>query len=230
MSAEFTNPGNAQISHLPLSRIDLHPSLVGVPGLTKRLLDLCFAIFGLVVAFPVMLVIAICIKLDSPGPVLFKQQRVGLKGRVFWMYKFRTMAVGAEQRQAELMKFNEMQGGVIFKMTNDPRVTRVGSWLRRTSLDELPQLVNVLRREMSLIGPRPLPTYEVEKHLPHQLRRLDVLPGCTGLWQVSGRSQLDSFQKMVDLDLEYIDQWFVGYDVRIILRTIFVVLKARGAC
>lgn len=230
MSAEFTNPGNAQISHLPLSRIDLHPSLVGVPGLTKRLLDLCFAIFGLVVAFPVMLVIAICIKLDSPGPVLFKQQRVGLKGRVFWMYKFRTMAVGAEQRQAELMKFNEMQGGVIFKMTNDPRVTRVGSWLRRTSLDELPQLVNVLRREMSLIGPRPLPTYEVEKHLPHQLRRLDVLPGCTGLWQVSGRSQLDSFQKMVDLDLEYIDQWFVGYDIRIILRTIFVVLKARGAC
>lgn len=230
MSAEFTSSTNGQLARLPASQLDLHPSLHGLPGFTKRSCDFLLALFGLMAAFPFLLLIAFAIKLDSPGPVLFKQKRVGLNGREFWMYKFRTMEQGAENRQSELMAFNEMKGGVIFKMTNDPRVTRVGRWLRKTSLDELPQLFNVVRNEMSLIGPRPLPTYEVERHLPHQLRRLAVMPGCTGLWQVSGRSQIDSFQKMVALDLAYIDHWSLASDFHIVLRSVFVVLGAKGSC
>lgn len=230
MSAEFTNLGQRGVSSLPLPFPATHPSLHGLPGLTKRLFDVWFALTGLLLALPVMLAISVLIKLDSPGPVLFRQRRVGLNGREFWMYKFRTMGLDAEARHKELLAFNEMKDGVIFKMTNDPRVTRVGRILRRTSLDELPQLYNVLRREMSIIGPRPLPTYEVAKHEPHQMRRLDVLPGCTGLWQVSGRSEIDSFQKMVELDLEYIEKWTPGYDLGILLRTVSVVLAAKGSC
>ncbi len=230
MSAEFTNVGQGGVSSLPLSYPATHPSLHGLPGLTKRLFDIWFALTGLFLALPLMLVIAVLIKLDSPGPVLFRQKRVGLNGREFWMYKFRTMGTDAEARHQELLAFNEMKGGVIFKMTKDPRVTRIGRILRRTSLDELPQLYNVLRREMSVIGPRPLPTYEVAKHEPHQMRRLDVLPGCTGLWQVSGRNEIDSFQKMVDLDLEYIERWSPTYDLGILWRTISAVLAAKGSC
>jgi len=230
MSAEFTNVNQGGVSSLPIPFPGAHPSLRGLPGLLKRLFDLSFALLGLVLTLPVMLAIAVLVKLDSPGPVLFKQRRVGLNGREFWMFKFRTMGVDAEARHQELLAFNEMKDGVIFKMTNDPRVTKIGRILRRTSLDELPQLYNVLRREMSIIGPRPLPTYEVAKHEPHQLKRLKVLPGCTGLWQVSGRSEIDSFQKMVELDLEYIEKWSPGYDIGILFRTVTVVLSAKGSC
>lgn len=230
MSAEFTNLQQGGVSSLPITLPTAHPSLQGLPGATKRLLDVLFAACGLLLALPVMLAIALLIRLDSPGPILFRQKRVGLNGREFWMYKFRTMGLDAEARHQALLAFNEMKDGVIFKMTNDPRVTRIGRILRRTSLDELPQLYNVLRRDMSLIGPRPLPTYEVAKHEPHQLRRLEVLPGCTGLWQVSGRSEIDSFQKMVDLDLEYIERWSPGYDLSILFKTVTVVLAGRGSC
>lgn len=230
MSAEFTNMNQGSVPALPLRFPTAHPSLHGLSGLTKRLFDVSFALTGLLLAMPVMLVIALLIKLDSPGPVFFRQRRVGLNGREFGMYKFRTMGVDAEARHQELLAYNEVKDGVIFKMTHDPRVTRIGRMLRRTSLDELPQLYNVLRRDMSLIGPRPLPTYEVAQHEPHQLRRLEVLPGCTGLWQVSGRSAIDSFQRMVELDLEYIERWTPTYDLAILLRTISVVLSARGSC
>ncbi|HEY9857182.1 MAG TPA: sugar transferase [Stenomitos sp.] len=230
MSAEFTNVNQGGVSSLPAPLAGSHPSLHGLPGLSKRLFDLSFALLGLVLALPVMLAIAVLIKLDSPGPVLFKQRRVGLNGREFWMYKFRTMGVDAEARHRELLAYNEMKDGVIFKMSNDPRVTKIGRILRRSSLDELPQLYNVIRREMSLIGPRPLPTYEVAKHEPHHLKRLGVLPGCTGLWQVSGRNQIDSFHKMVELDLTYIQNWSVAYDWQILFRTVTAVFTATGSC
>lgn len=230
MSAEFTKINQGSISPLPLPLPTAHPSLQGASGVTKRLFDLLFATIGLTLALPVMLLIALLIKLDSPGPALFKQRRVGLNGREFWMYKFRTMGVDAEAQQQALEAFNEMKDGVIFKMTHDPRVTRLGRFLRKTSLDELPQLFNVLRRDMSLIGPRPLPTYEVAKHQPHHLMRLAVLPGCTGLWQVSGRNQLDSFEKMVELDFAYIEAWSLSYDWQILLRTVSAVLKTTGSC
>lgn len=230
MSMEFTNVTQGALPSPPLLFPTAHPSLSGVPGASKRVCDVLFASLGLFLFLPVMLLIGMLIKLDSPGPVLFKQRRVGLNGREFWMYKFRTMVIGAEAQQEVLLAFNEMTDGVIFKMTHDPRVTPLGRLLRKTSLDELPQLFNVLRRDMSLIGPRPLPTYEVAKHQPHQLKRLEVLPGCTGLWQVSGRNQIDSFQKMVELDLAYIRDWTLEYDIKILLRTVTAVLKTTGSC
>lgn len=208
---------------------DLHPSLYGMGRFSKRLVDFLAAGLGLIVLLPVLVAIAVLIKLDSPGPVFFKQKRVGLKGEEFWIYKFRSMAIDAEERLAALQCHNEIKDGVIFKMTDDPRVTRLGYWLRKTSLDELPQLFNVVKGEMSLVGPRPLPTYEVAKHATYQLRRLEVVPGCTGLWQTSGRSDVDSFKRMVELDFEYMRDWSFRYDLAILLRTVGVLFKTEGA-
>lgn len=229
MSADFTKTYSESLSSSGLAPITLHPSLHGSAGALKRSFDLSVALLGLIALFPVMLAIAVLIKFDSPGPVFFKQRRVGLNGKEFWMYKFRSMAVDAEARHQELLAHNEVTDGVIFKMSNDPRVTRTGRFLRKTSLDELPQLVNVLRREMSLIGPRPLPTYEVAQQTPYQLQRLEVLPGCTGLWQVSGRSQINTFKQMVELDLEYIRNWSFPNDIKILLQTFSAVVNARGS-
>jgi lipopolysaccharide/colanic/teichoic acid biosynthesis glycosyltransferase len=171
--------------------------------------------------------LALLIKLDSRGPTLLTQQRVGRLGRTFTVYKFRTMCEQAEQMLPTLLSQNEKNGS-IFKMREDPRITRVGRWLRKTSLDELPQLINVLRGEMSLVGPRPPLPREVARYSPHELGRLAVKPGITGLWQVSGRSQL-SWEQMVELDLEYIQRFSVAGDVVILLRTLPAVISMRGA-
>ena len=198
-------------------------------GLVKQLMDFFGALVLLVLAAIPMLVIALLIKLFSPGPVFFRQQRSGQNGAPFTLYKFRTMVTNAEQFKHELESMNEMRGPV-FKVTNDPRVTPLGKILRRYSLDELPQLFNVLRGEMSLVGPRPLPVDEVRRFndLSHR-RRLSVKPGITCLWQVQGRNQISDFQDWVRLDLEYIDNWSLWLDIKILLRTVPAVFIATGA-
>jgi len=193
----------------------------------KRLIDLAVAVAGLAVAWPFVLLVALAIRLDSRGPVLFRQLRVGQNGERFWIFKFRTMRMGAEGELEELRDRNEADGP-LFKIKVDPRVTRVGRVLRQTSLDELPQLINVLRGEMSLVGPRPPIPEEVAQYLPWHRRRLSVPPGMTGLWQVSGRSEL-TFDEMVLLDLYYIEHWSPWLDVSILLRTVPTVLARDGA-
>jgi len=195
----------------------------------KHVMDLVGAFILLIVLSPLFLLIAIAIKLTTPGPVFFQQQRSGQNGAPFTLYKFRTMITNAEQLKHELEALNEMSGPV-FKVTNDPRITRIGKWLRRYSLDELPQLFNVLRGEMSLVGPRPLPVDEVKRFsdLAHR-RRLSVKPGITCLWQISGRNQIKDFKDWVRLDLEYIDNWSLWLDLSILLRTIPAVFAATGA-
>ncbi|MNR81934.1 UDP-glucose:undecaprenyl-phosphate glucose-1-phosphate transferase [compost metagenome] len=229
MSSDVTSFNQAHGLPTYHEGLGAHPSLLGIGRASKRMTDFIVAGLGLLAILPILIAIACMIKLDSPGPVIFRQKRVGLNGREFWMYKFRSMAIDAEQRHQALLAQNEMKDGVIFKMTDDPRVTRLGRLLRKTSLDELPQLFNVLRGEMSLVGPRPLPTYEVAQQTPYQMRRLDVVPGCTGLWQTSGRSNLDSFAQMVELDFEYIRNWSFTYDLAILFRTFQVLFKAEGA-
>ncbi len=195
--------------------------------LVKRLIDVTVAAVGLVLCAPLFLLIALAIRLDSPGPIIFRQTRVGLRGRHFEMYKFRSMHVGAEEQQDMLADLNEADGP-IFKIRDDPRLTRVGRILRRLSLDELPQLVNVLRGEMSLVGPRPPIPAEVEKYQEWHKKRLEAPPGMTGLWQVSGRSRL-SFDEMVLLDIYYIENWSLWLDFKILMRTIPKVLLGEGA-
>jgi len=194
----------------------------------KRAIDLLVAAPLFVLLQPLFLVIAIAIKLTSPGPVFFVQQRYGMHRQKFHMFKFRTMVVDAEQRQAELETINEAQGPV-FKLKSDPRVTKVGAFLRRTSLDELPQLINVLRGEMSLVGPRPLPLRDVSLFEESWLlRRFSVTPGLTCLWQVRGRSNT-MFDEWMKLDMEYIDNWSLGLDFKIIVQTVPAILKGSGA-
>ena len=197
--------------------------------MAKWLMDFVGAFFMLLFAAIPMLVIAALIKLTSPGPVFFRQQRSGLNGAPFSIFKFRTMVTNAEQFQHELATMNEMTGPV-FKVTNDPRVTPLGKFLRKSSLDELPQLLNVLRGEMSLVGPRPLPVNEVKRFndLAHR-RRLSVKPGLTCLWQVQGRNKISDFKEWVRLDLEYIDNWSIWLDIAILLRTIPAVFRTTGA-
>ena len=191
----------------------------------KRALDLAASIAGLVLLSPVFLVIALAIKLDGGGPILFRQRRLGLHGRPFDVVKFRSMRADAEERLAELAHLNEIQGRA-FKMTNDPRVTRVGQVLRRTSLDELPQLLNVLRGDMSLVGPRPPLPREVEGYDLWHRRRLSMKPGITGLWQVRDRRSAD-FDTWVQADLEYIDRWSLWLDLKILVRTIPAAVQGR---
>ncbi len=193
----------------------------------KRAMDLCGALGLCVVLLPLFAGISAVIRLTSRGPAIFRQQRAGFHGRHFEMYKFRTMVAGAEEMRDGVAHLNEMAGPV-FKIADDPRLTAVGRLLRRTSLDELPQLVNVLKGEMSLVGPRPLPTYEASRIKGAQRRRLAMRPGMTGLWQVSGRNSVD-FEGWMQLDLLYVDRWSLGLDLRILLRTIPVVLRGEGA-
>jgi len=195
----------------------------------KRLMDLSVSVIMLIVSAPVLLAAAMAIKLDSPGPVCFIQERVGFNKRRFRMIKFRTMAIDAEDRMKEIEHLNEKQGTPIFKIKNDPRITRVGRWLRKTSIDELPQLINVLVGDMSIVGPRPLSVRDATRmEVAWQKRRFSVKPGLTCLWQVSGRSNL-SFEQWMKLDLEYIDHWSLGLDASILLRTIPAIVLARGA-
>ncbi|WP_232218942.1 sugar transferase [Chloroflexus sp. Y-396-1] len=193
----------------------------------KRVLDVTVAIIAIILTAPIMLITAILIKLESPGPVIFKQVRVGKDGEHFYCYKFRSMYVDAEQRLRELQAQNEADGPV-FKMKRDPRVTRVGRVIRKLSIDELPQLFNVLKGEMSLVGPRPALPSEVAKYTYEQIGRLHAIPGITGLQQVSGRSDLD-FKRWVELDLQYIAEQSIWKDIEILLRTIPAVLLGRGA-
>jgi exopolysaccharide biosynthesis polyprenyl glycosylphosphotransferase len=225
-----------QISRARFDELLGHPLLVfrttpetSWQGVAKQIVDFIGALFLLIALSWLFVILAILIKLTSPGPVFFRQQRSGLNGAPFTLYKFRTMVTNAEQFKHELEAMNEMSGPV-FKVTNDPRVTPFGKWLRRYSLDELPQLFNVLRTEMSLVGPRPLPVDEVKRfeNLAHR-RRLSVKPGLTCLWQISGRNQISDFKDWVRLDLEYIDNWSLWLDLKILVRTIPAVFIGTGA-
>ncbi len=194
----------------------------------RRLLDIVVAGSALLLASPVMLISALAIRLESPGPVFFAQQRVGLRGTPFRLWKFRSMYVDAEARQAELMTKNEMQGGVLFKMQNDPRVTRVGRFIRRFSIDELPQLWNVLRGDMAVVGPRPALPKEVAQYDLQQRHRLLARPGITCTWQVSGRSRIP-FEQQVAMDVEYIHRASLSTDVHLLIKTVPAVISGDGA-
>ena len=203
------------------------PAFAGVDWAVKRTFDLVVSAAVLVLALPLWLVIALAIKLDSRGPVLYRDRRVGLNEREFEMLKFRTMLADASERQGELEERNEASGA-LFKIRDDPRVTRVGALLRRFSIDEVPQVLNVLRGEMSLVGPRPLPLRDFERLEGWHRKRYLVLPGMTGLWQISGRSSL-SFDDLVRLDFYYLENWSLWLDITILAKTIPAVLAARGA-
>jgi exopolysaccharide biosynthesis polyprenyl glycosylphosphotransferase len=193
----------------------------------KRMIDIAGSLATLIALSPVFLLVAVAIKLDSPGRMLFVQRRVGLNRREFNLYKFRTMVEGADQRQQALEALNEAEG-VVFKIRNDPRVTRLGRWLRRLSIDELPQFLNVLRGDMSLVGPRPLPQRDASRiDVAAHRRRFSVKPGITCLWQINGRAP--RFEEWVKADMEYIDNWSLLLDLKILLKTVPAVLSGRGA-
>ncbi len=198
-----------------------------LPRLIKRLADRLLAAVLLIVLAPVLAAVGLAIRLRLGRPVLFMQRRAGFQGRPFWMLKFRTMRVGAESEQPALRARNQMDGPV-FKLADDPRVTSLGRFLRRSSLDELPQLINVLAGDMSLVGPRPLPLHETAQLNDEHRRRLSMRPGLTCLWQVSGRNDLP-FREWMALDLEYVDRWSLRLDAAILLRTIPAVITGRGA-
>jgi exopolysaccharide biosynthesis polyprenyl glycosylphosphotransferase len=205
-------------------------SLNSTQLMIKRIMDIVGSLIGLFVLAFLSLFIVPAILLDSKGPVFFKQKRVGQNGRHFNLYKFRSMYSDAEERKKELVEFNKIKDGYMFKIDNDPRITRVGAFLRKTSLDELPQFINVLKGEMSLVGTRPPTIDEVEKYNNPHHRRISIKPGITGMWQISGRSEITDFNKVVSLDTYYIDNWSVWKDFEIITKTIFMLLfRNRGA-
>ncbi|MBC1308625.1 sugar transferase [Listeria booriae] len=196
--------------------------------IVKRVMDVLGASVGLLLLTPFLIILALIIKLsDLRAPVFFKQERIGKNGKRFLMYKFRTMIPNAEEKLAELLQFNEVEGAM-FKMKHDPRVTKLGSFLRKTSIDELPQLLNVIKGNMSLVGPRPPLEREVAEYSVRDYGRLSITPGCTGLWQVSGRNDV-SFAEMVDLDLEYIQKVSFALDIQILLRTVRVIFVPNSA-
>ncbi|AEN90997.1 Galactosyl transferase CpsE [Priestia megaterium WSH-002] len=195
---------------------------------SKRFLDIVLSLIGLIFLLPVFIIVAICIKIeDKNGPVLFSQTRVGKNQSEFTMYKFRSMVSNAEELLENLLEQNETTGAM-FKMKNDPRVTKIGRFIRKTSIDELPQLINVLKGDMSLVGPRPPLKREVEVYTQYQKQRLLIQPGCTGLWQVSGRSNI-GFEDMVELDLKYIVERSIFKDILIIIKTVLLVFNKNGA-
>jgi lipopolysaccharide/colanic/teichoic acid biosynthesis glycosyltransferase len=195
----------------------------------KRRLDVLAATVLAALLAPLMLVIALLIWLDSPGPVLFRQQRAGRGGRPFMMCKFRTMHTNADAVKESLRHLNVTGDPRLFKIPNDPRVTRIGSLLRKSSLDELPQLWNIIRGDMSLVGPRPFFIEDLDRYATHHFRRLEVRPGLTGLWQVNGRSSVTDFEEVVRLDTQYVDNYSIWLDTQILLRTIPAVLRRNGA-
>ncbi len=195
--------------------------------LLKRIVDIAGSLLALLLLVPVLVIVALIITMDSPGPIFYRALRVGKKGRKFTCYKFRTMVSNAEVLKNRLRRLNQREGA-IFKIAGDPRITRVGRFLRKHSVDELPQLWNVFKGDMSLVGPRPPICSEVQEYRLDQLRRLDVTPGLTGLWQVTARED-PSFERYLALDLEYIEHWSLWLDLRILLRSIVVVLAGNGA-
>jgi exopolysaccharide biosynthesis polyprenyl glycosylphosphotransferase len=195
----------------------------------KRLMDFFLAALFIALFSPLYILIAFVIKLDSPGTVFFKETRMGFHGKKFKIWKFRTMQNDAEKLQKTLEHLNETSDGVSFKIKDDPRITRVGKFLRRYSLDELPQMINVIRGEMSLVGPRPFNMRDVGNFADHYFFRYEVLPGITGLWQVSGRSNILNFDRVIELDIHYIKNWSIWLDIKILLKSVKVVLSAEGA-
>jgi exopolysaccharide biosynthesis polyprenyl glycosylphosphotransferase len=222
------NMNTSSIIAVPISLSNSNKKAKRYYFMAKRSFDIVITTIALILLSPLLLTVALLIWLDSKGPIFFSQLRVGKGGKEFKMWKFRSMYVDAERRKQELMKQNEMQGGVLFKLKQDPRVTRVGKILRKFSIDELPQLWNVLRGDMSLVGPRPPLPNEVQEYTCHQRKRLEVTPGITCIWQVSGRSDIP-FHQQVEMDLEYIRNQSLTYDLIILLKTVPAVLKARGA-
>ena len=219
-----------------LSRLGSYPvisyhlnSLDPITGLIKRIMDIGGSLAGILLSAPILLLSAIAIKLDSKGPVFFTQTRVGKNGRRFKITKLRTMEVDAEAQKHELMGVNEMSSNLMFKVKADPRITRVGAFLRKTSIDEIPQFFNVLQGSMSLVGTRPPTLDEVGSYEPRHWRRLRIKPGITGLWQVSGRNSISDFDEIVALDTAYIESWSILTDIKIILKTFVVVFKRKGA-
>lgn len=194
----------------------------------KRLIDIVGGLVGLIITAAATPFVALAIKIDSPGPVFFAQTRIGKNGRRFKIYKFRSMYIDAEARKKELEAQNEMQG-LMFKMENDPRITKVGKFIRKTSIDELPQFFNIVKGDMSLVGTRPPTEDEFEKYNSHYRRRISMTPGLTGLWQISGRSEIVDFDDVVKYDLEYIDNWTLGLDIKILAQTVWVVLTGKGS-
>jgi len=214
------------VAGLPLLHMD-HPEFSGGLQIVKAAFDKLAATAALIAAAPLLVLLALVIRLDDGGPALFRQTRVGKDGRNFSVFKFRTMVADAESRKSELVDRNQQQGP-LFKIRNDPRITRVGSWLRRWSLDELPQLLNVLTGEMSLVGPRPALPEEAAMYGDHVRRRLAVKPGMTGLWQVNGRADL-SWDESVRLDLRYVENWSFMLDLQILWKTCAAVVRGSGA-
>lgn len=209
--------------------LTLHAGKFNATGLLyKRILDIAGGLIGTILLFILYPFVGAAVKLDSPGPVFFKQKRMGRHGRVFNLYKFRSMYEDAELRKQDLMGKNEMNGA-LFKLKDDPRITRVGRFLRKTSLDEFPQFLNVLKGEMSLVGTRPPTLDEVEKYQPEHLKRISAKPGITGLWQISGRNQITDFDRVVELDCQYLDNWRFFNDLKILVKTVVVVLRRKGA-
>jgi exopolysaccharide biosynthesis polyprenyl glycosylphosphotransferase len=207
--------------------VSSHPS-EGWPNVVKRVMDVVISAVALIILAPLFLITAIVIRWDSQGPVFFVQERVGLNKRRFRLYKLRTMMADAEEKQREIEHLNEASGAV-FKIRDDPRLTPVGKFLRKASIDELPQLFNVLKGDMSLVGPRPLPVRDYQRFdQDWQRRRFSVRPGITCLWQINGRSSTP-FEKWMELDMEYIDHWSLGLDLKILAKTIPAILKGSGA-
>jgi exopolysaccharide biosynthesis polyprenyl glycosylphosphotransferase len=214
------------VEGLPLMHVDI-PQYSGAKHVLKRVVDVAMALGALLALSPLLLVLAIIVRLDSPGPVLFRQDRVGKDGHPFGMFKFRSMVVDAEARLAALDQRNE-GAGVLFKLRDDPRVTHCGRWMRKYSLDELPQLWNVVLGHMSMVGPRPPLDREVSGYEHHTHRRLLIKPGITGLWQINGRSDL-AWEEAVRLDLYYVENWSIAGDLLILWRTFRAVIKPSGA-
>lgn len=214
------------VKYVKSGQLLVHDSAVYL--LTKRLIDIFGAVVGIILLSPVFLVVSLAIKFEDPkGKIIFKQVRVGKNGKTFYIYKFRSMVSNAERLLDKLIDKNETTGAM-FKMKDDPRVTRIGRFIRRTSIDELPQFINVLKGEMSLVGPRPPLPREVEKYTDYDKQRLLVTPGCTGLWQISGRSKV-GFDRMVQLDIRYIQNRSLRMDIKIIFKTVFEVFKSKDA-
>lgn len=227
---KFSRVHVASLGTLPM--ITFHTvSLNSLQLFIKRIIDVLGAFAGIILSCPIWIVTAIVIKIDSPGPIFFTQDRVGTNGRVFKLYKFRSMCLNAEEKKSELLSQNEMSGNLMFKVKGDPRITRFGKFIRRTSIDEIPQFINVLKGDMSLVGTRPPTVEEVSHYESYHWRRISIKPGITGMWQVSGRNTITEFDEVVALDTQYIDKWSVWLDIKIIFKTIIVVfVTKRGAC
>lgn len=227
-NSEFNNVECTMTAGYPTATLTASHQLTFSAMMFKRVGDILGSLVGSILSLPIILIVAVPLLIESPGPLIFKQQRIGKNGRVFNIYKLRSMYVDAEQRKKELMADNQMDG-FMFKKDNDPRITKVGRFIRKTSIDELPQFWNVLKGDMSLVGTRPPTVDEFEQYESHHKRRLSMRPGITGLWQVSGRSDITNFEDVVRLDCEYIDNWSAWLDIKILFKTVGVVLKGRGA-